>query len=126
MPQLPEVGNGERFGAWDWSADGSKILGVFAGTGDAVGYFSFETNRFEKVAPSGVYPMWLSDSTRFIYISDGKAYLTDIHTKRVRKIFDLGQEEIGVLGISNDGQLLYFTVSSSESDIWLLDLQNSG
>ena len=125
LPQLPEAGNGERFGAWDWSSDGSKILGVFAGTGDSVGYFSLETNRFEKVAPSGVYPMWLSDSTRFIYISEGKAYLTDIQTKRVRKILDLGQEEIGGLGISNDGQLLYFTVSSSESDIWLLDLEDA-
>jgi WD40 repeat protein len=68
--------------------------------------------------------MWLSDSTRFIFIADGKAFLTDINTKRVRKLLDLGHDEIGGLGISSDEQLLYFTVSSSESDIWLLDLQN--
>jgi hypothetical protein len=36
----------------------------------------------------------------------------------------LGPEVPG-LGISNDGQLLYFTVSSSGSDIWLLDLQDA-
>lgn len=123
LRQLPEVGNGERFGAWDWSPDGSKIVGSFAGGEPYVGYFSVETQRFEKVAPSAGYPMWLSDSTRFIFISDGKAYLSDINTKRVRKILDLVQEEIGGLGISNDGQLLYFTLASSESDIWLLDLQ---
>jgi hypothetical protein len=66
--------------------------------------------------------MWLSDSTRFIFYAEGKAYLTDINTKKVREIFKLADESIGGLGISSDGQLLYFTVSSSESDIWLLDL----
>ena len=125
LRQLPDVGNGERFGAWDWSPDGSKIVGNFSGGEPYVGYFSVETQRFEKIAPSGTYPMWLADSTRFIYVVEGKAYLTDIHTKRVRKILDLGPEAIGGLGISSDGQLIYFTVASSESDIWLLDLQNS-
>jgi Tol biopolymer transport system component len=124
LRQLPDVGNGERFGAWDWSPDGSKIAGSFSGGEPYVGYFSVETQRFEKITASGGYPMWLSDSTRFIYVSEGKAYLTDIKTKRVRKILDLGQEEIGGLGISSDGQLIYFTVASSESDIWLLDLRN--
>jgi len=122
--QLPDVGNGERFGAWDWSPDGSKIVGTFSGDEQYVGYFSLETQRFEKIAPGGGNPMWLSDSTRFIYIFENKAYLIDIHTKRGRKILDLAQEGIGGLGISSDGQLIYFTVASSESDIWLLDLQN--
>ena len=66
--------------------------------------------------------MWLSDSTRFIFLSGRKVYLTDINTKQVREVFTLEEETIGGLGISGDGQLIYFTASSSESDIWLLDL----
>jgi eukaryotic-like serine/threonine-protein kinase len=120
---LPKVETGERFGAWDWSPDGTKLLGTFAEQQSHVGYFSLETNRYEKVADFGAYPVWLSDSVRFVFLSDSKAYLADISTGRVHEIFTLGEGQIGGLGISNDGQLLYFTVGSSESNIWLLDLQ---
>jgi eukaryotic-like serine/threonine-protein kinase len=124
LRRLPEPGNGERFGPWDWSLDGTKVLGTFAGGQARVGYFSVDTNQYERIANIGGNPMWLSDSTRFVFISDGKAFLTDINTKKVREIFNLGDQRIGSLGISSDGQLLYFTVSSSESDIWLLDLRS--
>jgi len=120
LVQLPELENGDRFGAWDWSADGKKLAGTFSGP--QVGYFSLETNRYEKVAPFGSDPRWLS-GTRLIFISGDKVYLADINTKRVREIFKQTEEQIGGLGISKDGELLYFTVTSSESDIWLLDLQ---
>ena len=119
---LPKLENGVRFGAWDWSPDGNKLLGTFSGQ-IHVGYFSLATNRYEKVTDFGAYPVWLSDSIRFVFLSDDKAYLGDINTKRVREIFTPGEDQIGGLGISSDGQLLYFTVSSSESNIWLLDLQ---
>ena len=84
---LPELENGARFGAWDWSPDGSKLLGTLTGPQIQVGYFSFETNRYEKVTAFGAYPVWLSDSNRFVFLFDGKAYLGDIKTKRVREIF---------------------------------------
>ncbi|MBD0371094.1 MAG: hypothetical protein ICV60_09690 [Pyrinomonadaceae bacterium] len=67
--------------------------------------------------------MWLSDSRRFVYSTEGKAYIADIVTKRVRAIFDAGREQIRSVGIARDNRLLYFTVYESESDIWLLDLR---
>ena len=118
---LPELEKGARFGAWDWSPDGSKLLGTFTDPQIQVAYFSLETNRYEKVTKFGAYPVWLSDSNRFVFLSGGKAYLADIKTKRVREIYT-AEEQVGGLGISRDDQLLYFTVSSSESNVWLLDL----
>jgi hypothetical protein len=43
----------------------------------------------------------------------------------VREIFDPEHEpnQIRSLGIAKDDCLLYFSVYESESDIWLLDLQ---
>ncbi|HEX6728393.1 MAG TPA: LpqB family beta-propeller domain-containing protein [Pyrinomonadaceae bacterium] len=126
LRQLPEPGNGERFGPWDWSPDGKKLLGTIGTVGNVqgrVGYFSLEKNQYERFDHFGGTPMWLSDSTRFIFLSGRKVYLTDINTKQVREVFTLEEETIGGLGISSDGQLLYFTASSSESDIWLLDLR---
>jgi Tol biopolymer transport system component/predicted Ser/Thr protein kinase len=118
---LPELEQGARFGAWDWSPDGSKLLGTLADPQIQVAYFSFETNRYEKVTKFGAYPVWLSDGNRFVFFSEGKAYLADIKTKRVREIYT-AEEQVSGLGISRDDQLLYFTVSSSESNVWLLDL----
>ena len=124
LQTLPEPGVDARFGPWDWSPDGKKVLGTFAGGGwRGLGYFSPETNRYERVSDFGTLPMWLADSTRFIFLSDNKIYLTDINTKRSRQIFELGEETIRGLGISTDGQLLYVTAASAESDIWLLDLK---
>ncbi|HEX6730824.1 MAG TPA: hypothetical protein VF074_12455, partial [Pyrinomonadaceae bacterium] len=123
LRQLPEPENGERFGPWDWSPDGKKVGGTFSGGKARVGYFSLETNRYERVSDFGGPPMWLSDSTRFIFLSGRKIYLTDIKTKQVREVFTLEEDAIGSIGISSDGQLIYFTAASSESDIWLLDLR---
>jgi Tol biopolymer transport system component len=116
----PEFG---RFVAWDWSADGKKLIGTLSRPPLEIGYFSFETNRFETLAAFPGSPMWLPDSTRFLFFDDNTAYLGDITTKKTREIFVSKEGELRSIDISPDGTLIYFTVYSSESDIWLLDLQ---
>lgn len=126
---LPAPEGETHFLAWDWSPDGGKLAGTFDGPQSAVGYYSFAGRRYEKVAQVEGYPMWqsdpmwLSDSRRFVFSAGAKAYIADIVTKRLRDIFDAGQDEIRGIGISNDDRLLYFSIYESESDIWLLDLQ---
>ncbi|HEX3187452.1 MAG TPA: protein kinase [Pyrinomonadaceae bacterium] len=112
-----------RFVAWDWSPDGQKLIGTISRPPLEIAWFSFETNRYESLAPFEGSPMWLPDSTRFVFFTDNKAYVSDIRTKRVREIFAAKDGRLRSLDISPDGTLLYFTVYSSESDIWLLDLQ---
>jgi Tol biopolymer transport system component len=67
--------------------------------------------------------MWLPDSTRFVFVFNNKIYLGDVKTRRVREIFSAGENEIRSADISPDGKLIYYSVFSSESDIWLLDLE---
>jgi serine/threonine protein kinase len=123
-PQLLRVPEGgAQFAAWDWSRDGEKLAGTFSVAYSGVGYYSFAEGRYEKLADVEAYPMWLSDSRRFVYSAEGKVYMADILTKKVRVIFDAGQEQIRSVGIARDDRLLYFSVYESESDIWLLDLQ---
>lgn len=121
LTPLPPPEPNTVFVAWDWSPDGKKLIGTTSGLSHVV-YFSFETNRFEKVANVGHYPMWLPDSSRFIFIFEGNAYLGDIHTKRQREILSVPETQIRSIAISRDGQLIYLTPHSNESDIWLLDL----
>ena len=110
----------QRFVAWDWSPDGKKLIGT--NSKSQVVYFSFDTNRYEKVVDEGTVPMWLGDSSRFIFTSEGRVYLGDILTKRVHEIISLPDIAIRSVNISADDQLIYFTLASNESDIWLLDL----
>jgi len=105
---------------WDWSPDGKKLIGT--DSADQVVCYSFETKQYEKILDVGSYPMWLADGVRFLYLADDKIYLSDVVTKRVREILPSQEMRLRSVGISRDGQLIYFSLYSGESDIWLLDL----
>jgi Tol biopolymer transport system component len=120
---LPMPPDNQRFVAWDWSLDGKRVIGNLSGPPSVVATYSFETKQYEKLTEFGTSAMWLPDSTRFVFIFEKKIYLGDAKTKRVHEIFSSGENEIRSVDISADGKLLYYSVYSSESDIWLLDLE---
>ncbi|HEX5873796.1 MAG TPA: beta-propeller fold lactonase family protein, partial [Pyrinomonadaceae bacterium] len=119
---LPMPPDNQRFIAWDWSPDGKKLIGSLSGP-TVIAYYSFETNQYEKLTEFGSSAMWLPDSTRFVFRFDKTLYIGDLKTKRVREVFSTDENEIRGVDISPDGELLYYTIYSSESDIWLLDLE---
>ena len=84
--------------------------------------FSFETKRYEKVADYQTIPMWLPDSRRMVFAHEGKAYIVDIQSKKVKELFSRPPEQIRSIAVSRDGKLIYYTLASTESDVWLLDL----
>jgi len=124
---IPMPSDNQRFVAWDWSPDGKRVIGNLSGPPSVVASFSFETNQYETLSEFGGEfgggAMWLPDSTRFVFFFQNKLYLGDVKTKRVREVFSSGENEIRSVDVSPDGELLYFSVYSSESDIWLLDLE---
>jgi serine/threonine protein kinase len=122
--QLPTPNPGELFVVWDWSPDGKKLCGTFEGnSGTGLGFYSFETGRYERVADVGALPAWLPDSRRLVYAYEGKAYVADIVSKKMRELLTHTPEQIRSVAVSRDGRLLYYTLLSTESDIWLLNLE---
>ncbi|HET6979334.1 MAG TPA: protein kinase [Pyrinomonadaceae bacterium] len=119
LPQLPKPD--KTFVAWDWSRDGKTLIGTF--TDGQIGYYSFETNRYEKAGDVCGYPMWIPDSTGYICLTGGKAHVGDVAKKGLREILALRDAQIQGIAVSRDGQFIYFSAYSTESDIWLLDLQ---
>jgi Tol biopolymer transport system component/predicted Ser/Thr protein kinase len=119
---LPMPPDNQRFIAWDWSPDGKKVIGSLSGPPTGIACYSFETNQYEKLAEFGAFATWLPDGTRFIFRVDKTLYIGDLK-KRVREVFSSAENEIRSVDISPDGELLYYTVYSSQSDIWLLDLE---
>ena len=120
---IPRAPDNQRFAAWDWSADGKRVIGSLSDSRTVVGCFSFETNQYERLTEFGGAAMWLPDDTRFVFVLGNKLYLGDSKTKRVRELFTSPENEIRSVDVSPDGELVYFTIYSSESDIWLLDLE---
>ena len=124
LRSLPAPPDNQRFFAWDWSPDGKRVIGNLSGPPVVVACFSFETNEYEVLTEFGSSgPMWLSDSTRFVFVFNSKLYIGDVKTKRVREVFSSGENEIRSADVSPDGKLVYYTAYSSESDIWLLNLE---
>lgn len=111
-----------RFLAWDWSSDGRRLAG---GQGSAdmpsagIAVYSFETHQFETITDFGSRPVWLSDDRRLLFYSKGAIYLADSLTKRTRRILSVAPGDIDGFTLSADNRRIYFSLNSSEADIWL-------
>ena len=123
LRRLPAPPGNQRFVAWDWSPDGKRVIGSLSGPPPIIACFSFETNQYDNLTEFGSSVSWLPDSARFVFFFDNKVYVGDVKTKRVREILFSNEGEIRSVDVSPDGELLYYTVYSAQSDIWLLDLE---
>ncbi len=110
-----------RFVAWDWSPDGALLTGSFSGEPMNAGFYSLSEKRFEQVGKMDNFPAWLPDNRRFIYGFENRLFIADTNTKKTRELDIRPPEDVQSVGISRDGKLIYYTLFSSESDIWLLD-----
>ena len=121
LPPYPEE-NG-YFVGWDWSPDGTKVIGGIGSDARGITYYSFETNTYTKVFDEDSEPKWLTDNRRILFVHHGKICLLDIYTKKLHELYHRDHETISSVGISKDNTFVYFVARTAESDIWLLDLQ---
>jgi tricorn protease len=73
-----------RFGPWDWSPDGTALVGVLGGgeTGSqGIMLYSIQTREFEKITEFGTAPLWLNDNQRLLFHDQGTIYLVDRRKK---------------------------------------------
>ena len=120
-------GNVTGFVCWDWSPDGKKLGGtIHEGSARFIGFYSFDTNRFEKIGESREYiPSWLPDSRRVVYGIDNKIFIAGTDTGKITELVASPLEQLRSPFVSRDGKLLYFAAHTSESDIWLLDISQN-
>lgn len=90
--------------------------------------YSFDSNRYEKVADFGLYPIWLKDGRRLLFCFKEKLYVVDTETKNVTQIMRGALsartgEMLGAASISPDQRTLYFSQGNVEADIWMLKAQ---
>ncbi len=114
------------FLAYSWSRDGQKLAGILRGpqslTADLISY-SLGPATFEKLNDFGTRPNWLNDSRRLIFARDDKIYLLDSQTKKTRLIFSVAPNGLQALGISRDNRTIYYSLTTTEADVWLMTFQ---
>jgi Tol biopolymer transport system component/serine/threonine protein kinase len=122
LPPFP--GEGVLFNGWNWSPDG-KILAGFLNREDGIAVYEVATRTYRKVTPHGADPVWLSDSRRLLFLDKGKIHLLDIATGATRELVSASPEEIARRGfaIAPDDRRIYFSVSTTEADVWMLEFE---
>jgi len=114
------------WGAWSWSPDGRKLAGnkLRAGALHGILVYSLETQHYEKLTDFGGMPVWLSDSRRLLFQNQGKLYLIDSQSKKVREVLSVAPNKLG-LGVtrSRDDRLIYLSLVTTEADIWMMTLE---
>ena len=113
------------FSPWSWSPDGTRIAGMVYGP-ESTGAMGIYDTRDETLAllGGGELPVWLNDNRRLVYVSEGKIFLIDSATREGGELLSIAPETIDPtsLRVARDNTI-YFTRTTSEADIWLLNLE---
>jgi Tol biopolymer transport system component/serine/threonine protein kinase len=126
--QMPQPLPGQQppgFLPWSWSPDGKQLAGwqVRHDLPDMnIIIYSFASGRYERFPYRGSGPIWLNDNRRLIFADLGKMCLLDTLTGKRRELYSVAPASLGRLALSNDNRRLYYSILTSEADIWLVSL----
>ncbi|HEU5238950.1 MAG TPA: hypothetical protein VFU37_17600, partial [Pyrinomonadaceae bacterium] len=128
--QTPQSLAGEPptgFIPWDWSPDGSLLVGWTPLKGGAIVVYGFAQQRYERFDTGfGDFPIWLNDNRRVLFHDRGSLFTLDRLTGKWQEILTLKQPaQIGHYAFSSDNRRLYYTNWSNEADIWLLGIKTN-
>jgi len=123
VPDPPDPA--DVFRAFSWSPDGRKLGGWINTPIEHEGIFiyTFETNKFERLTDFGSRPIWLHDNRRLLFRNDGKLFLVNSETKKVQEIKLDSPKPVIEYGLTGDSHTLYYTLLSTEADIWVINLE---
>ena len=124
---LPSISDLSDWFPWSWSADGRKLAGFRVGVAgpEGISVYSLESQQFEKVTDFGLRPIWLSDSRRMLFQDlQARLYLLESRSKKVREVLSGTPNDPGNgVTISRDDRQIYFSLVTTEADIWLMNLE---
>ncbi len=123
IQELPVFAGG--FASTSWSPDGTRVAGfALARPGFGIVIYSEATQKYEEVAATGRFPVWLPDGRRLLYLSGvADLVLLDTAAKKGTVVFSSPAERVGTgLSLSPDAREIYVGMSRQQSDIVLAKL----
>jgi Tol biopolymer transport system component/predicted Ser/Thr protein kinase len=126
LPPHPLEGRQEPgFFPWSWSPDGKRLAGwQFRADhpGSGIVVYSFADARYERLTDRGTNPVWLNDNRRLLYINMGKMYLLDSRSGETRDLYSVEPNNFTRFTLSRDNRRIYYSLFSTEANLWLLSL----
>jgi Tol biopolymer transport system component len=119
---LPDFGL-EPFRVNAWSPDGQYLAGSenYLDTGIIV--HDLDSDTYEKLTDFGHWPVFLPDSRRILFVTDGHAFhIVDVRTGDVRRIYESRWDVIGPPRLTGDARWMLFTRRVTEGDVWIATL----
>ncbi len=117
--------------AWKWSSDSKSLTCVILPTGSrqiAIAVYSFATgdapSKLEVLVENADYPELLNNGLHLIYAAANKLFVIDMETKRSRELVVPEPNQTPEYPtLSPDNRMLYFSLSTTEADIWMATIQ---
>ena len=125
LPPLEDAS--DRFFPTDWSADGRRLAGgqVTSGRFSGVAVYDLESQRYTKLSDAGLNARWVADTDTLLTSTGQAIVLIDSRTLEEREVLSVEPHKVdGFFALTPDGRTLYFTMITSEADIWLLTLDD--
>ena len=89
--------------------------------------YEFDSGSYAKLVDGGAWPVWLSDSQRFLFVGEqGEVQLFDTRSGESHVVLPPGNVaslEGRRLAITNDDRWISFLDTTTEGDIWLLSFE---
>src|SRR5207237_1053170 len=121
--KLPPMSDSNDWGPLSWSPDGRRLAGGRR-PGAGIVVYSLESQQYEKLTDVGRSPVWLSDSPRLLFLSQSKLYVIDSESKKIHEVLSVAPHDFGNgVALSRDNRLIYFSLVTTEADIWLMTLE---
>jgi Tol biopolymer transport system component len=129
---LPQSADARAFMPVSWSPDGNSLAGMYfnpdatVDTSSIVRY-AFDSGTYERLLDGGAWPVWLSDSQRFLFVGlQGELLLFDIRSRASHAVLppgNIASLEGRRLSITDDDRWISFIDTTTEGDIWLLSFE---
>jgi hypothetical protein len=85
--------------------------------------YSFDAQKYELLADYGDHPVWLNDNRRLLFPRGGQAFVLDSESKKFHEVMSVAPQHFQSLGLSKDNRVIYYSLTTTESDIWLMTLK---
>jgi Tol biopolymer transport system component len=115
-----------RFAPHCWSPDGSSMAGVatsWKSRDSSVVLYSTSDGSYRRLLEEGLPGGWLPDGRTLLFVERFAVHALDVETLERREIFSLSPPSyVTEIDVSTRGEWLYYIHSTSEADIWMLEI----
>jgi hypothetical protein len=97
----------------------------FLNRDDGIVLLDVASRQFRRVTKHGSDPVWLSDNRRLLFHDNGGIQMVDLATGEIKEVLSIAPEEVARRGfaVSPDDRHIYFSVSTTEADVWMVEIQ---